>query len=76
MGDSLNSLKGATVYRRLYRAAFIGIIKGDARSLDYSSYESSQRPVIKECHCGILLYNMLGVFNFGRVEGVFLGRGD
>ena len=38
MSYNLNSLKGG-MYRGLYRGTTIRIIKGDTRSLDYSSYE-------------------------------------
>ena len=37
MNYSLNSLKG--LYRGLYRCTTIMVIKGDTRSLDYSSHE-------------------------------------
>ena len=37
MSYSLNSLKGG--YKGDYIGGIIGVIKGDTRSLDYSSYE-------------------------------------
>ena len=44
MSYSLNSLKGA-IYGNIYGTT-IGVIKGDTRSLDYSSYYLNIYPIV------------------------------